>query len=188
VSGSTTEVVATAKNSDERLQFELVTCTLASNCYTHFPPRADPSSHSTQVGPDLQLARANLAGNWECCVSYWASERELSRRGKPPTSPEHGHSPANQSLALGNKSPSHAPTVHVYTAMLSPGLSCDLEPVHRIDATRIETIAQGEVSPTQEEAGSRVCRVGCSLVRRAQAREHQHEQHRSKPNQHQAYH
>jgi hypothetical protein len=41
-SSSTIEVVATAKNSGERLQFELVTWTLASNCYTHFPPLRTP--------------------------------------------------------------------------------------------------------------------------------------------------
>jgi hypothetical protein len=52
-----------------------------------------------------------------------------------------------------------------------------------------KAIARDEVSPAQEEeAGSRICRIGFSLAKRVHALLHQHEQPKTISKQGQAYH
>jgi hypothetical protein len=118
----TAEVVAPAKNS-ERPQFELVICTLASNCYTHFPLRAHPlfAVHAGRTRSSTRAGESRRRLGMLCLIL--GVRKELSRRGTPPTSPQHAYSPANQSIALGN----NALVMHIqckyYTAMLSPSFA-----------------------------------------------------------------
>ena len=150
-----------------------------------------PSLHSTCVRRSVPVfsSRGRISQAIVNAMSHLGPQKsKLSRRGTPPTSPEHAHSSANQSLALGNK----ALVMHLqcmyYTAMLSPSLPEIQDQCIGLMPRESKAIARDEVSPAQEEAGWRVRRIGFSLAKRVHALLHQHEQPKTIPKQGQAYH
>jgi hypothetical protein len=86
LSTGTSEVVAPAKKSDERLQFELMAYTLTSNCYTHFQ-RARPlfafctNRTRPSARPDEPRRRLGML----CLIL--GLENELSRGGNATHEP-----------------------------------------------------------------------------------------------------
>ena len=89
---------------------------------------------------------------------------------------------ASESLLPGNNQrPGHVPTVRV----LHGNDHAQLAVRSRTRALDWDDARRKRMLKVRED--SRVCRAGFSLAARAQALQHQHEQHRTKPNRHQAY-